>query len=299
MRIVLCTNRKSLSQLISKFLNGEIDFFQSFCIDDNLLDHIYKVNPDIILFDFSSKGNKKWKFIKNLTLAPSLREIPLILILRKRIQSQFEKIYEFDIFDYLVENFYKYELLMKINKVKEIIEIKKEYHKLLTRDPLTGAYNRRFLIERIQEEINWCFLYKEPLSLSLFDIDYFKKINDIYGHLTGDKILMELVSLAINFLPNRLTIGRYGGEEFCIIMPSTESYEAIEICEAFRQKVAESKFFTFSKELINLSISIGITTFYGEELTTPDRLIQSADIALYQAKQEGRNRVIFKPFMVK
>ncbi len=154
MRIVFCTNRKSLSQLISKFLNREVDFFQSFSIDDNLLDHIYKINPDIILFDFSSKGNKKWKFIKNLTLAPSLREIPLILILREKMQSQFEKICEFDIFDYLIENFHKCELLMKIHKAREIIEIKKEYNKLLTKDPLTGAYNRRFLIERIQEEIS-------------------------------------------------------------------------------------------------------------------------------------------------
>lgn len=187
---------------------------------------------------------------------------------------------------------------MKINKAKEIIEMKKEFNKLLTKNPLTGVYNRRFLMERVQEELNWCSLYKEPLSIALFDIDYFKKINDTYGHLSGDKILMEIVSLAIEFLPNRLTIGRYGGEEFCIVMPSINKNEAIEICKEFREKVSKYKFHTFSGEMIKLSISIGITTFYGEKLITVDETIQQADIALYKAKQSGRNRVIFEPFIV-
>lgn len=298
MKVVLCTNREYLYNLISSFLKDEIEIFQPLPMNNELFDHVYKINPDLILFDLSLKGNRKWKLIENFTSAPSLRDIPLIVLLDKKIKSQLQKLCEYEIFDYLIGNLFKFELIMKINKAKEIIEIKKEFNKLLTKDPLTGAYNRRFLMERVQEELNWCSLYKEPLSIALFDIDYFKKINDTYGHLSGDKILMEIVSLAIEFLPNRLTIGRYGGEEFCIVMPSINENEATEICEEFREKVSKYQFHTFSGEMIKLSISIGITTFYGDKLITVDEIIQQADIALYKAKQSGRNRVIFEPFIV-
>lgn len=231
-------------------------------------------------------------------MAPSLREIPLILIVKNKVHPQFKKICDSEIFDYLEENFHKCELLMKINNAREIMDLKKEYNKLLTKDPLTGAYNRRFLIERIQEELNWSFPYKEPFSLAIFDIDYFKKINDTYGHLSGDRILMELVSLAFNFLSNRLTIGRYGGEEFCIILPSIIENEAVEICEEFREKVSKYQFHIFSGESISISISVGITTFHGEKIITIDEILQKADVALYKAKQSGRNKVIFEPFIV-
>lgn len=298
MKVVLCTNRESLYNLISSFLKDEIEIFPPLQINNELFDHIYKINPDLIFFDLALKGNKKWKIIENLTSAPSLRDIPLIVLVEKKIKSRMQKLCEYEIFDYLIGNLFKFELIMKINKAKEIIEMKKEFNKLLTKDPLTGAYNRRFLMERVQEELNWCSLYKEPLSIALFDIDYFKKINDTYGHLSGDKILMEIVSIAIDFLPNRLTIGRYGGEEFCIVMPSINENEAIEICEEFREKVSKYQFLTFSGEMIKLSISIGITTFYGDKLITLDEIIHQADIALYKAKQSGRNRVIFEQFIV-
>ncbi|MCX7988640.1 MAG: GGDEF domain-containing protein [Thermodesulfovibrio sp.] len=298
MKVIICTNRTYLSELILEYLKEEIELIENHPINDELIDHIYKSNPDLILFDLFHIKKREWKFIENLTTAPSLRETPLILIIGNKTEGQIKKICEFEIFDYLIEKIFKCELIMKINKAKEIVEIKKEFNKLLTKDPLTGAYNRNFVKERIQEELSWCCLYKEPLSLALFDIDFFKRINDTYGHLSGDRILMELVSLAIDFLPNRFTIGRYGGEEFCIMMPSTNENEAIEMCEEFRQKVSDYQFHTFSGETIKLSISIGITTFYGEELITIEEIIQKADIALYKAKHLGRNRVIFEPFIV-
>lgn len=299
MKIILCTDRTSLSELISNFLKEEVEFFESLPINNELVDHIYKISPDLILFDLSQIRGKRWRVIENFTIAPSLREIPLILILPKKVKSQIKRICEFDIFDYLIERFFKCELVMKVNKAKEIIEMKKEFNKLLTKDPLTGAYNRSFIMARIQEELNWCLIYNEPFSLGIFDIDFFKKINDTYGHLSGDRLLMEIVSLAIDFFPNRVTIGRYGGEEFCILMPGIEENESFEICEAFRKKVAESEFHTFSGETINLSISIGLATFYGGKLITINELIQKVDTALYKAKQSGRNRVIFEPFVVK
>jgi two-component system cell cycle response regulator len=222
MKTIICSNERDLSKLLAEFLQEEVEYFETFKINNNLIDNIYKINPDLIFFDISAKGHLKWKIIETLTTAPSLRECPVISILNKKNVAQLMKICELEVFDYISKPFLKCEVIMKINRAREIIELKREFNNLLIKDPLTGAYNRGFLMERIQEELSWCSLYKEPLSLALLDIDFFKKINDTYGHLSGDRILMELVSLAIDFLPNKLTIGRYGGEEFCIIMPSTD-----------------------------------------------------------------------------
>ncbi len=296
MKTVLCTNRRSIYETLFSFLKNEVDSFEVLTIKDELLDKIYLLNPDIIIFDLSERGNKKWKLIKKLTSAPSLREIPLIVIMPRKNESFIQKICEYEIFDYLVEKILKCELISKIHKAKQMIEINKELKQLITKDPLTGAYNRSFLMERIQEEIRWSLLYREPLSIALFDIDYFKKINDNYGHLTGDKILKEIVSLVAESLPNSFTLGRYGGEEFFILMPNTGEKEALRICDKLRKKVSKNQFHTYSGKKITLTISIGITTLNSENLVTMDELIQKADMALYKAKERGRNCVIYLSF---
>lgn len=175
MKVLLCTNRQSLSETVATFLKEEVELFQTLQINNELFDHIYKINPDVILFDLDERKNKKWELIEIFTSAPSLRDIPLIVIMGKKNKSKLQKICNYEIFDYLVGKVLKCELIMKIEKVKEIVEIKREFNKLLTKDPLTGCYNRRFLMERLQEELSWCNLYKEPLSIAIFDIDYFKK----------------------------------------------------------------------------------------------------------------------------
>ncbi len=296
MKAVLCTNRRSLYENLFSFLKNEVDSFEVLPIRDELLEKIYLINPDIIIFDLYEKGNKKWKFITKLTSAPSLREIPLIVILPRKNKSFIKKICEYEIFDYLIEKILKCDLITKIHRAQKISEINKELKQLLTKDPLTGAYNRSFLMERIREEITWSFTYREPLSIALIDIDYFKKINDSYGHLTGDRILKEFVSLVTESLPNSFILGRYGGEEFFILMPNTGEKDALMICDELRIKVSKNQFHTHSGGKITLTISIGITTFNGENLVTMDELIQKADMALYRAKESGRNCVIFYPF---
>lgn len=300
MKVVVGTNRDWLAKKIKEFISEEVESVETLTLNNSFIDDIYRVNPDIIFLDmFLSKKTKVWKILSNLARAPSTRDIPIIVFLSKKTQSQLIKICELELFDYLVEPVRKCEILMKINKAKQIVELKNEFLKLLTRDPLTGAYNRAFLFERLNEELSWCNLYKEPLTVAMFDIDFFKKINDTYGHLTGDKILIELVHKAISFLPDRVIIGRYGGEEFCVLIPSTTQQEAGEILENFRKNIEESEFLSFKGEPLKVTISIGFTTFYGDQSITPDEIIQKADIALYRAKQSGRNRVIFEPFILK
>lgn len=299
MKIIICSNRENFCNSVASFLKDEVASIGTLRINDEIFDYIYKINPDLIFFDLCQIGKSKWRYIENFTSAPSLREIPLIVLIERKSKSLMEKIFEYEIFDYMVGKLFKCELIMKINRVRQVVDMKNEFNKLLTRDPLTGAFNRGFLMKRIEEEISWCVLYREPLSIAIFDIDHFKKINDTYGHLTGDRILMEIVSLANNSLPNRFTLGRYGGEEFCLVMPSTDETEACEICNEFREIVSKYKFRTFSAEEITLTVSIGVTTFHGESHVDAEEIINKGDGALYKAKKTGRNKVILEPFIVK
>jgi len=295
MNLCLCSNRTKIIKKLSD-LKEEFEEFSAFAIDSEIIDRIYKNQPDIIILDFC--GRACWKLLEKITQAPSLREIPLIMIFRRKDSKVIEKLCDFEVFDHVIEPVMKCEILMKINKAREIVELKKEFNSLITKDPLTGAYQRGFLMERMNEEIQWCNLYKEPLTVAMFDIDFFKKINDTYGHQTGDKVLMELIHLAHSSMPERALIGRYGGEEFCVLLPSTDEDTAKDILEAFREEVEKKDFYTFKGDKIKVTISIGFTTYYGEENSPIDEIIQKADIALYRAKQSGRNRVIYEPFIV-
>lgn len=298
MQVLLGTNRAELFAKIRDFLSDEVSDFQTFPLDETFIEQIYRVKPEIIIFDTYKFSKFLQNLIRTIMTAPSIRDIPLIFIIKKRNFHLLNQICEFGIFDYLVEPFIKCEFMMKINKAKEVIEIKRKFNEVLVKDYLTEAYNRRFLIKKIEEEMNWCNIYKEPLSLAILDIDHFKRINDIFGHLTGDMVLRELVNLCLKNLPDKIVVGRYGGEEFCLVMPSTNSQEAITLCENLRCYIKEAVFHTISGEELKITISIGLTTYSSEYKFSFDELIKKADSALYKAKQTGRNRVIFEPFIV-
>ncbi len=160
-------------------------------------------------------------------------------------------------------------------------------------DELTGLSNRRMFNYLMEREINRSRRYGRPLSLVMIDIDYFKKINDTWGHPAGDLVLRELGALMReNF--RRLDVPvRYGGEEFAAILPETSLEEAIQIAERYRVVVEQNQFL-FGKERIPVTISLGVASIgnspVSEDLDS-EELLQVADRALYQAKQNGRNRI--------
>lgn len=157
------------------------------------------------------------------------------------------------------------------------------------RDGLTGMYNRRYLEQRLSTEFDRSRRYGGNLSFIIFDLDHFKKVNDTYGHLAGDEVLCA-VSRRINELLRTVDVlGRYGGEEFCVILPSTPIDGAVILAERIRQVVAQTPII-FKDISIPVTISIGVSEFESE---TPkyEHLIHCADLALYYGKENGRNRV--------
>ena len=156
-------------------------------------------------------------------------------------------------------------------------------------DGLTGLYNKRFFLEAIEAEVARARRYRRELSLLMFDIDHFKRVNDSFGHLAGDQILKDLGKLVVTRARREEIVARYGGEEFAILVPETGREGATELAEQLRAKV-EGHEFSFEGEVIPMTISIGVAALT-EEDWDPTAFVKAADEALYRAKAAGRNRV--------
>lgn len=158
-------------------------------------------------------------------------------------------------------------------------------------DELTGLYNRRQFFRLFESEMYKAIRYRVPFSVLLIDIDNFKLINDTYGHLAGDKILEEVAKI-IKFQSRKSDIiSRYGGEEFIIIAPHTELEKAVIYGERLRQKISEEIFY-YKGSAIKVTVSIGVSAVYLDQEDDMNSIIYRADVALYNAKRQGKNRVI-------
>lgn len=158
-------------------------------------------------------------------------------------------------------------------------------------DALTGAYTRRYFDDVAARELARSARNLTSLSLVIFDIDHFKKINDSYGHLAGDKVLVTLSSLCQENIRSTDVYCRFGGEEFIIMMPETDLESAFHKTETLRKLVAEKPLVEFNELAIPVTFSAGVATWDGKE--TIEHLIERADKALYKAKQGGRNKTEF------
>ncbi len=176
----------------------------------------------------------------------------------------------------------------KINEQAKIID---ELRSRLRIDPLTNLFNRRALEADLKKELSKIRRYNYPLSLIMCDIDHFKKINDTYGHQTGDKILQNLANIWKEMIRDSDSIYRYGGEEFIIMAPHTIKEEAFQLAERLRRKVKNYKFVIDpSGNYIQLTISLGVTQVEPKE--DIEHALERVDKALYMAKNQGRDRTI-------
>jgi len=159
---------------------------------------------------------------------------------------------------------------------------------LAVTDKLTGLYNRTKLDEVLREELARSKRYQKPFGLVLLDFDYFKEVNDTYGHQVGDETLKEIAKLITDHLRSTDKAVRWGGEEFILIYMGTDKEEVLKLAESLRQKIAA---YTF-KRVGTRTASFGVTLCQDDD--TIDTIVQRADQALYEAKDNGRNKVVFK-----
>ncbi len=180
----------------------------------------------------------------------------------------------------------QFELLDPIDE-----QFRKKMYTSMVRDGLTGVYNRKHFDERLLYELSFSRRHGLPVSLLVFDLDHFKKVNDTWGHQTGDLVLKTVSRMIEDHLRGEDILARYGGEEFAIIARGTNLMKGVALGERLRREVEALRICIPQRGLVSITISIGVATAYSETHMDGTELIALADHNLYLAKQKGRNRV--------
>lgn len=190
--------------------------------------------------------------------------------------------------DFIAKPFSKEELICRVNNTIEAMENINKIANFANRDFLTGVYNRRFFYSDVEEYVQVAEETNEPYAFAMIDVDYFKKINDTYGHDGGDKVLKSIAKILNDNTKGSDIVARFGGEEFCVVLKKINKEEAVKFFVNLRAKVAENKV-TIKKEKVKVTISIGVS--FGNGHCEIDDMLEACDSVLYTAKENGRNRV--------
>jgi len=254
---------------------------------------------DIILCDLKMPGMDGFQLLAELKKRQKLQEIPVIMLTGAEDRDQKIAGLERGASDYVTKPFDPGELIARVKvqlKIKSLQDRLRESNRMLQQlsltDPLTGLANRRFFVDALDKAFKRSLTDESFLSLAILDLDYFKLVNDTYGHQAGDEVLIQVANLLRQNLRPFDIVARYGGEEFAILLPQTDLRTALAITERLRFRVGK---ISFTEDLQDLAISasIGLASLPLPDGGTIEKFLRAADDALYQAKHNGRNRVVY------
>jgi two-component system, cell cycle response regulator len=220
-----------------------------------------------------------------------------ILLTAKSSRSDLLKAMEAGVDDFLAKPFDELELKARLLLGKRIVALQQELiaarevmRTAATYDGLTGLLNRREIVDFLNREMKRAFREKHPVTVLLGDLDYFKRVNDQYGHLVGDEVLKEVGRRLMAGIRAYDRVGRYGGEEFLLVLPNCELISAFTRADEIRTLIS-SKPIKAGTVFVNVTLSMGLAVADGLSAPEPEKLLRQADLGLYKAKQNGRNRV--------
>lgn len=234
---------------------------------------------------------------QELKANPALRSRYIIMLTGEDEQADKIEGLELGADDYITKPFQSPELLARIRAGKRIVDLQKELmdknrrlELLSITDGLTKLHNHRYFQDELARAFEESERYERPLSLAMIDIDFFKKVNDTYGHAAGDDILKSVARLYRDSVRATDLVARYGGEEFAVMMPETNLDEAAQFAEKIRSMIESTPMETQAGAL-KVTVSLGLASVPHAKIHTPKELIVAADKALYRAKRNGRNQV--------
>ena len=258
---------------------------------------LIECKADLVICDVDMPRMDGFKFLQLVASRPDLQGLPIIMLTGMMDFNSKIKGLEQGASDYLTKPFDAGELVarvkvqLKIKSLQDELRLANEQLKRLTNiDHLTNLFNRRYLSEILEGEFFRARRNRENLSLVIIDIDYFKNVNDTYGHQNGDVVLAAVAGLAQQQLRAYDSAARYGGEEVVLLFSGTSLNGGEMVAERLRQSVLEFSFPPPMQDL-TLTISAGVATYPSPNVDSVDSLFRQADEALYRAKQNGRNRV--------
>ncbi len=254
---------------------------------------------DIILCDLEMPRIDGFKFLSMLKARPDLQDVPVLILTGMNDRELKIKGLEQGASDYITKPFDPEELVARVKvhlKIKNLQDDLRRSNELLLElsntDHLTGLFNRRYMMDALDREVQRCIRNGGNMSLIMLDIDHFKMVNDTYGHLQGDVVLQMVATQLQKELRSYDCAARYGGEEFIAILPDSALKEALFVAERIRMSVQALKF-SGTLSPLNITSSLGVASFPATGVSTVDTFIKQADDALYRAKSNGRNRVEF------
>ena len=264
---------------------------------------VAKTQPvDIIILDLvlpDMDGNEVCRWLK---INKDTKAIPIIMLTARGTTMDKVTGLKAGADDYLSKPFSEIELNARIyaslrtkalqdelkEKNRELEEVMEKLKTLAVTDPLTDIYNRRYFWNVLEKEFDRSVRFRTPLSCLMIDVDYFKNINDEYGHHAGDIVLKELAQLVMTCLRKVDTVARWGGEEFIVLLPETDKESALNAARRILEATSSHSFSGITKKI---TVSIGSATLSESALDTPEKIIHASDTALYAAKSNGRNRI--------
>jgi two-component system, cell cycle response regulator len=246
--------------------------------------------PDILLLDVEMPRLNGYQVLAALRQDAELAEIPVIFLTARSTSDHVAEGLRRGAEDYLRKPFETPELMARLLVARRTKDLRDqlrarnvELERLATTDMLTDIENRRSIQRRLEEAISRSARHGTPLSVVLVDIDHFKQVNDRHGHQAGDEVLREVAARLRTRLRREDSCGRWGGEEFLLVLQDTDGEAATVVAEDLRARVADRP---VGAAALSVTISLGVAEWQGD---AEDGLIQRADVALYEAKASGRN----------
>ena len=305
-RILVIDDDPTTSQIVRSWFNNEPYEVLDAPNGEQGLDLARTRRPDLILLDKRMPGIDGLIVAQELKGDPGTQPIPVIMLTACRDVDAKVQAFSAGADDYITKPFEVEEVEARIramlkkrmfvtgmeSTIQELTDTNQQLEQLLMVDEKTGLYNFREFRRRLREEWARASRYDTPLSLVFLDIDDFKKLNDTQGHPAGDRVLAEFATLVAGGARANDFAARYGGEEFSIILPHTDAMMAKRVAERIRRAVAE---FIFIEEEhpTRITVSAGVATFPSTRgVDSVDELVRAADVALYQAKDQGKDCVV-------
>ena len=298
--VLIIDDSEAVREKIIKTLESR-DLFSRFYQAEDGLEGFKKLlaSPvDIILCDLEMPRMDGFKFLGMMKGRPEVSDTPVIILTGNDDRELKIKGLEQGACDFITKPFDPEELVARMRvhlKIKHLQDDLKRSNELLLElsntDHLTGLFNRRFLMESLDKEVQRARRKDGQVALLLLDIDHFKRVNDTHGHLQGDVVLQKVALHIQKELRSYDVAARYGGEEFVAVLPDTSLKEAFNVADRIRLSVQNMRFAgSLSSERV--TVSLGVALFPSPCFDDIDGLLRAADEALYQAKERGRNRVI-------
>jgi diguanylate cyclase (GGDEF)-like protein len=255
-----------------------------------VMQQVLSIHPDAILLDIIMPKIDGLEVCQSLKSTDETKSIPVIMVTSITDGSVLRKAFDIGAFDYIKKPFDQIEIIARLNSALRFFDQQKQLEVLAMRDGLTDLYNHRMIMELLENECSKAMHLQHPIAFLMFDIDNFKRINDTYGHKAGDFILHDTAKVLTETSESSDLIGRYGGEEFCIILANQPLEQVVSLSEKLRHSI-EIHNYVVDHATIHITTSIGIS--YGKPDTDfmQNDYVITADKNLYKAKKNGRNRV--------